>query len=200
MTEDSEDEEDWVFSSVRLYQQLHMFQLSLSPSQLALSPDGCHLALADSDRAHLEVYRLPGKLVAASEEEGLTSNRDFQLVCGTVECPAVSSLQYVGRRGLVTTSRDRQAVSLWRWQAGEDLLQLTGEENDPRKLVTAVDGEEGAASPLFCFCCFASTSQLTLRDLQLSANVSFSKWNLANFNQIFLFSSFKIQSSSCKEQ
>ena len=130
VTEDSEDEEDWVFSSVRLYQQLHMFQLSLSPSQLALSPDGCHLALADSGRAHLEVYRLPGKLVAASEEEeGLTSNRDFQLVCGTVECPAVSSLQYLGRRGLVTTSRDSQAVSLWSWEAGEDLLQLSREIN-----------------------------------------------------------------------
>ena len=126
--EESEDEEDWLFSSVRQYQQLHMFQLSVSPSHLALSPDGHHLALADSGRGQLEVYRLPGKLVAASEEEeGLTSNRDFALVCGTVKCPAVRSLHCVGRRRLVTTSSDCQAVSVWRWEAGEDLLERTGE-------------------------------------------------------------------------
>ena len=128
VTEDSEDDEDWLFSSISQYEQLHMFQLSVRAAQMSLSPDGCHLALAGSGRASLEVYRLPGKLVAASsEEEGLTSNRDFTLVCGSVESPAVSSLQYVGRRRLVTTTSDSRALSLWSWQAGEDLLQLTGE-------------------------------------------------------------------------
>ena len=141
VTEDSEDDEDWLFSSIKLYQQLHMFHLSLTPAHMALSPDGCNLALADSASGHLEVYRLPGKLVAASkEEEGLTSNRDFSLVCGTVECPGLSSLQYVGRRSLLTTSSDSQAVSLWSWQAGEDLLQLTSEVDIGQFRPRAVEG------------------------------------------------------------
>ena len=128
VTEDSEDDEDWLFSSIKLYQQLHMFHLSVSPAHMSLSPDGRDLALADTARGHLEVFRLPGKLVAATgEEEGLTSNRDFSLVCGTVECPGVTSLQYAGRRSLVTTSTGSQAVSMWSWQAGEDILQLSRE-------------------------------------------------------------------------
>ena len=44
--EESDDDEDWLFSSIKLYQQLHMFHLSLTAAQLSLSPDGCHLALA----------------------------------------------------------------------------------------------------------------------------------------------------------
>ena len=127
VTEESDDDEDWLFSSIKLYQQLHMFHLSLTAAHLSLSPDGSHLALAGPG-GHLEVYSLPGKLVAASgAEEGLTSNRDFSLVCGAVECGPVTSLQYLGRRCLVTTSSDSSAVSLWSWQAGEDLLQLTRE-------------------------------------------------------------------------
>jgi len=117
-----------MFGSLSEYQHLHMFHLSLTASHLALSPDGSALALADRKRGHLEVYNLPGKLVAASDkEEGLTSNRDFGLVSGTVDCPGVSSVEYVSGRSVLTTSHHSPVVSLWTWQPAEDLIQLTGE-------------------------------------------------------------------------
>ena len=116
-----------MFSSIKLYQQLHMFHMSLTASHMALSPDGSALALADSEGGNLEVYNLPGKLVAASgEEEGLTSNRDFGLVCGTVESGEVSSVECLGD-SVLTTSHSSRAVKLWRWRPGEDLLHLSGE-------------------------------------------------------------------------
>ena len=98
-----------MFSSISLYHQLHMFHLALTASHMALSPDGSALALADSERSHLEVYNLPGKLVAASgEEEGLTSNRDFGLVSGSVSCPGVTSVEYGDSRSVLTTSSHSQ--------------------------------------------------------------------------------------------
>ena len=44
------------------------------------------LAPGGHGAGHLELFRLPGKLMSATEEEeGLTSNRDFALVSGSVE-------------------------------------------------------------------------------------------------------------------
>ena len=117
-----------MFSSISLYHQLHMFHLALTASHMALSPDGSALALADSERSHLEVYNLPGKLVAASgEEEGLTSNRDFGLVSGSVSCPGVTSVEYGDSRSVLTTSSHSYSVSLWSWETGQDLLHLERE-------------------------------------------------------------------------
>jgi len=120
----SEDDEDWLFSSIKQYRHLYMVNVNINPRSICMSPDNRSLALADHDRGHLEVYRLPGKLVASSEqEEGLTSNRDFTLECGSVECDLVTSVRYLGHNCLVTTNDQSQTVSLWQWRDDEDLME-----------------------------------------------------------------------------
>ena len=120
----SEDEEDWLFSSIKQYQHLYMVHININPRSMSMSPNNRSLALADHDRGHLEVYRMPGKLVAATEaEEGLTSNRDFTLECGSVECDLVTCVRYLGHNSLVTTNDQSQTVSLWQWKDDEDLME-----------------------------------------------------------------------------
>ena len=123
----SEDEDDeWFYSSIKLYQHLYMFSINLSPSCMSQSPDSKSLALADSVRGQLEVYSLPGKLVALTqEEEGLTSNRDFALVSGSVECGQVRSVEHLDQHNIVTTHEDSQEVRVWSWQQGDDLIEKT---------------------------------------------------------------------------
>ena len=146
--ESEEEDEEWMFSSIKLYKHLYMFNVNLSPSCMVTSPDNKCVALADRTKGHLEVYRLPGKLVAASrEEEGLTSNRDFGLVSGSVQCAGVSSVQYLDTASLVTTSSDSVEVSVWGWDQGDDLIQrqetLCSCDFQPRGLEL---GEQGAES------------------------------------------------------
>ena len=67
------------------------------------------------ERGHLVLFRLPGKLMAAiEEEEGLTSNRDFALVSGNVSV-------------LATINTNSASVSLWTWKAGDDLHHSSGD-------------------------------------------------------------------------
>ena len=72
-------------------------------------------ALGDTERGHLKLFRLPGKLMAAiEEEEGLTSNRDFALVSRNVSV-------------LATINTNSASVSLWTWKAGDDLHHSSGD-------------------------------------------------------------------------
>ena len=106
---DSEDDEDWMFSSIKLYHHLYMFNINISPVSISMSPDNKCVALADKESGHLEVYRLPGKLVADTRaEEGLTSNRDFSLISGTVNCDNVTCVSYLDSNSLVTTQDNSQ--------------------------------------------------------------------------------------------
>ena len=129
---DSADEEDeeWLFSSIRDYSHLYMYSTNMRPvtANMALAPDTRTLALGDKERGHLEVFRLPGKLMAATEEEeGLTSNRDFALVSGSVECDKVTGVSYIKQDMIATTNTSTASVSLWTWKAGDDLLHSAGD-------------------------------------------------------------------------
>ena len=126
---EEEEDEEWLFSSIRQYSHLYMYSTNMHPisATMALAPDTRTLALGDKERGHLEVFRLPGKLMATSEEEeGLTSNRDFALVSGSVECDSVTGVSYI-RQDMIATTNSSQSVSLWAWKAGEDLLQWSGD-------------------------------------------------------------------------
>jgi len=121
---DSEDDEDWMFSSIKLYHHLYMFNINISPVSISMSPDNKCVALADKESGHLEVYRLPGKLVADTRtEEGLTSNRDFSLISGTVNCDNVTCVSYLDSNSLVTTQDNSQDISVWQWNDGDDLIE-----------------------------------------------------------------------------
>ena len=125
-----EEDEEWLFTSIREYSHLYMYSTNMRPvtATMALAPDTRTLTLGDSERGHLEVFRLPGKLMAATEEEeGLTSNRDFALVSGSVECDKVTGVSYIKQDMIATTNTDSASVSLWTWKAGDDLLHSSGD-------------------------------------------------------------------------
>ena len=58
------------------------------------------------------------------DEEGLTSNRDFALVSGSVECDKVTGVSYIK---LATINTNSASVSLWTWKAGDDLHHSSGD-------------------------------------------------------------------------
>ena len=125
-----EEDEEWLFSSIKAYTHLYMCSTNMRPvtATMALAPDTRTLALGDAERGHLEVFRLPGKLMAATEEEeGLTSNRDFALVSGSVECDNVTGVSYIKQDMIATTNSNSASVSLWTWKAGDDLLHSSGD-------------------------------------------------------------------------
>ena len=84
--------------------------------------------LGDTERGYLELFRLPGKPMAATEEEeGLNSNRDFALVSGSVECDKVTGyinqdmLAMEGRRWPPSQLERSQHLwlSAWGTRAGQ---------------------------------------------------------------------------------
>ena len=93
-----EEDEEWLFSSIKEYSHLYIYSTSMR---------------------HLEVFRLPGKLMAATEEEeGLASQRDFALVSGSVECDKVTGVSYIKQDMLATINTNSASVSLWTLKAG----------------------------------------------------------------------------------
>ena len=59
------------------------------------------------------------------DEEGLTSNRDFALVSGSVECYKVTG--YIKQDMLATINTNFASVSLLTWKAGDDLHHTSGD-------------------------------------------------------------------------
>ena len=116
------EEDDWLFSSLSLYNQLLMFHLTVQAGNVDLPPSGNTLVVGDRDKQELVVYRLPSKLMAGSkEQEGLTSNRDFGLVAGTVDAGKVKEVKFMGEERLVTCREGGEGVDVWGW-GEEDLL------------------------------------------------------------------------------
>ena len=64
-------------------------------------------------------------MAATEEEEGLTSNRDFALVSGSVEYYKVTG--YIKQDMLATINTNFASVSLLTWKAGDDLHHSSGD-------------------------------------------------------------------------
>jgi len=80
------------------------------------------LVVGDSIKEELVVYRVPSKLLAGSkEQEGLTNNRDFGLVAGTVSAGRIRGVEFQGHERLVTCREELLGVKLWEW-GEEDLI------------------------------------------------------------------------------
>ena len=108
------EEDDWLFSSLTRYNQLLMFHLTVQPQCVALAPGGNTLVVGDGEKQELVVYRVPSKLMAGSKEkEGLTSNRDFGLVAGTVQAGLVRGVQFMGQEELVSCKEGLEGVEVW---------------------------------------------------------------------------------------
>ena len=110
-----------MFTSIKEYSHLYMFSTNMRPvtATMVLGPGG-HGA------GRLKLFRLSGKPMAATEEEeGLTSNRDFALVSGSVECYKVTG--YIKQDMLATINTNFASVSLLTWKAGDDLHHSSGD-------------------------------------------------------------------------
>ena len=66
-------------------------------------------------------------MATTEEEEGLTSNRDFALVSGSVECDKVTGVSYIKQDMLATINNNSASVSLLTWKAGDDLHHSSGD-------------------------------------------------------------------------
>ena len=116
------DGDEWLFSSLRRYSQLLMFDLTVQPQHVALDNNGNTMVVGDGDKEELVVYRVPSKLLAGNrEQEGLTSNRDFGLVAGTVSAGCVRGVEFLRQNKLVTCREGLQGVEVWGW-GEEDLI------------------------------------------------------------------------------
>ena len=117
------EEDDWMFSTLNLYNQLLMFHLTVQPGSVDLPPSGTTLVVGDGDKQELVIYRVPSKLMAKSkEQEGLKNNRDFGLVAGTVNAGKVKGVKFMGEERLLTCREGGEGVDVWGW-GEEDLLE-----------------------------------------------------------------------------
>jgi len=125
---ESEDE-DWLYESVSRYQHLVMCRLGIISSSLAVSPSGRRLALSGQgkgDSQELGLYSFPPKLLANCHTvEGLTNNRDFGLIAGSIEVGPVNQMQFVDEDSLIVGTGREAGLALWtkETEAGGDLLQ-----------------------------------------------------------------------------
>ena len=108
------------------------------------------------------------------DEEGLTSNRDFALVSGSVECYKVTG--YIKQDMLATINTNFASVSLLTWKAGDDLHHTSGD---------------------LCNCDFQPICRLVICQLVNAKNNGFN-WNesemfISNIACLVVFSFYKFK-------
>ncbi|XP_067668839.1 WD repeat-containing protein 73-like [Haliotis asinina] len=122
-------EDDWLFDSIRKYKTLYMYDLQ-KPVQAAdwLSSDRLVVATSDRKKHELLELSLPAQICVQEDiANGLTKDRDFQLVNGGFTDSSIISLNHLGQA--VDTGRDYRKVlacvrgdnSVETWQLGSEV-------------------------------------------------------------------------------
>ncbi|XP_046560611.1 WD repeat-containing protein 73-like isoform X2 [Haliotis rubra] len=121
-------EDDWLFDSIKKYKTLHMYDLH-KPVQASdwLSSDRLVVATSDEKKHELLELSLPAQIcVQEDSANGLTKDRDFQLVNGGFTDSSIISLHHLGQS--VDTGQDYRKVlacvrgdnSVETWQLGSE--------------------------------------------------------------------------------
>ncbi|XP_060091201.1 LOW QUALITY PROTEIN: WD repeat-containing protein 73 [Heteronotia binoei] len=133
-----EDEEGWLLDSLRLYNDLHVFELH-EPTRVVTWTGEKRVCIAGySDRRRNEILQLllPPRLTA-KENQGLCPERDFKVEHGGFSDRPVYSLKHVPETSLLVTSGPPDSsLQVWRVEQNEtDVIKLMG-------TIPTVGGEE----------------------------------------------------------
>ncbi|XP_008121634.2 WD repeat-containing protein 73 [Anolis carolinensis] len=139
---EEEEEEEWLFESLRLYNDLHVFELQDPTRVIEWTGEKrvCVAGYGNGRRNEILQLVLPPRL-CAKENQGLCPERDFKVEHGGFSDRPVFSLKHVPRTSLLLTSGPPDnALQVWRMEP---------DETDVMKPVTSIPtkpgGEDGWA-------------------------------------------------------
>ncbi|XP_064639726.1 WD repeat-containing protein 73-like isoform X2 [Lineus longissimus] len=125
---DNEDEDDWLFASMKRYKNLHMFDLQYPVKSLAwVNSNTICVATRKPVGAEILELNLPEKLLAETrEDEGLCNSRDFHLPSGGLCERHIVDVKCIPESRLVFCSHEADnSVSVW--QLGTDTKDVIQE-------------------------------------------------------------------------
>ncbi|XP_070539168.1 WD repeat-containing protein 73-like [Ptychodera flava] len=141
---DSDEEfDDWMIQSINSYKNLHMFELQQATRVIEWISDKAIYVAGCEDGVRNEILELtaPEKLLATSENEGLSKERDFKLRSGGFSDRPVYSLKYLPQTRLIITSGPPDSsAQIW---------TLSRDDSDVIKVMKTVCPDNG--SPHFCY-------------------------------------------------
>ncbi|XP_074672686.1 integrator complex assembly factor WDR73 isoform X2 [Strix aluco] len=127
--EEEEAADEWLLQSLRLYQDLHTFELQ-APTRVIEWARGnrvCVAGYGQSDGNEI-LQLLPPPALQGKETQGLCPERDFKVECGGFSNRPVYSLKHVPDTSLLVTSGPPDS-SLQVWQvSAEDSASQSSEE------------------------------------------------------------------------
>ncbi|XP_033760605.1 WD repeat-containing protein 73-like [Pecten maximus] len=137
------DDDDWLFDSIALYQNLFMYDLQHGITDMDWT-DGNNVCIATSNgkKHELAELHLPEKLLKTSQEEaGLIKNRDFHMNAGCY-CPdQIACLRHVPNSRVVATSPNTEICKIQFWK-------LNGsDESDVIRNISTVENNKSKGSP-----------------------------------------------------
>ncbi|XP_015265942.1 PREDICTED: WD repeat-containing protein 73 [Gekko japonicus] len=120
MREEEDDEDAWLLDSLRLYNDLHVFELHEPTRVIAWTGEKrvCIAGYGDGRRNEILQLLLPPRL-AAKENQGLCPERDFKVEQGGFSDRPVYSLKHVPETSLLVTSGPPDS-SLQVWHIDQD--------------------------------------------------------------------------------
>ncbi|KAM9263218.1 integrator complex assembly factor WDR73 [Cariama cristata] len=138
--EKEEEEDEWMLQSLRLYEDLHTFELQ-APTRVIEWARGNRVCVAGYGQSggNEILQLLPPPTLQAKETQGLCPERDFKVECGGFSNCPVYSLKYVPDTSLLVTSGPPDS-SLQVWQ-------VSAEDSDVIKSVSAIPAEDGTGQP-----------------------------------------------------
>ncbi|XP_061485126.1 WD repeat-containing protein 73 isoform X2 [Rhineura floridana] len=122
------EEEDWLLESLRLYNDLHVFELQ-DPTRVIEWTGEKSICVAGYESRRNEILQLllPQKLYA-KENQGLCPERDFKVEHGGFSDRPVYSLKHVPETSLLVTSGPPDsALQVWRMEENESASTNTNE-------------------------------------------------------------------------
>ncbi|XP_068026480.1 WD repeat-containing protein 73 isoform X1 [Melanerpes formicivorus] len=136
-----EEEDEWMLRSLRLYGDLHDFELQ-APTRVIEWAPGSRLCVAGYGQAGgNEILQLvPPPSLQLKGTQGLLSERDFKVQCGGFSQRPVYNLKHLpGTSLLVTSGPPDSSLQLWQVPA-EDSADLL-------RCVSSIAAEQGAGQP-----------------------------------------------------
>jgi len=158
-------EDEWFFQSIKRYDHLFIYHLSMLAKFMRISPKGDKIAIVGKtikskdqgistsmeEFVEIGVFSIcPKLLVTCLSEQGLNNKRDFALLAGartTPDSPDIKQIRFLTEMSIVTVSA--KYVDIWQINEGTDLLTPIGRYKN--EAGTLVGCEVFDSSHIYCF-------------------------------------------------